>query len=109
MWCEVNKFSRFDRKTYFYPDNPTAYQITQLYTPIVENGRLEIDLENGDKKTIRVNRAHIEADAGKNIHDGDIVIIERRSTAENGESVVVRINDEMVTMKKSRAAETNQK
>ncbi|WP_455755781.1 Asp-tRNA(Asn)/Glu-tRNA(Gln) amidotransferase subunit GatB [Sulfurimonas sp.] len=68
----VNKVSVFDRKSYFYPDSPSAYQITQLYTPIVEHGTLEIDLENGEKKTIRINRAHIEADAGKNIHDGDI-------------------------------------
>ena len=68
----INKTSIFDRKSYFYPDSPTAYQITQLYTPIVEHGTLEIDLEDGSKKTIRVNRAHIEADAGKNIHDGDI-------------------------------------
>ena len=68
----VNKVSIFDRKSYFYPDSPSAYQITQLYTPIVENGTLEIDLEDGSKKTIRINRAHIEADAGKNIHDGDI-------------------------------------
>ena len=68
----INRTSVFDRKSYFYPDSPSAYQITQLYTPIVENGTLEIDLEDGSKKTIRVNRAHIEADAGKNIHDGDI-------------------------------------
>jgi len=68
----VNRTSVFDRKSYFYPDSPSAYQITQLYTPIVEHGELEIDLEDGSKKTIRVNRAHIEADAGKNIHDGDI-------------------------------------
>ena len=68
----VNRTSIFDRKSYFYPDSPSAYQITQLYTPIVENGHLEIDLEDGSKKTIRVNRAHIEADAGKNIHEGDI-------------------------------------
>ena len=68
----VNKVSVFDRKSYFYPDSPSAYQITQLYTPIVEHGELEIDIENGEKKTIRVNRAHIEADAGKNIHDGDV-------------------------------------
>jgi len=70
--ARVNRTSVFDRKSYFYPDSPSAYQITQLYTPIVENGHLEIDLEDGTKKTIRVNRAHIEADAGKNIHDGDI-------------------------------------
>ena len=68
----INKTSYFDRKSYFYPDSPSAYQITQLYTPIVENGKLVIDFEDGSNKTIRINRAHIEADAGKNIHDGDI-------------------------------------
>jgi len=68
----VNRVSYFDRKSYFYPDSPSAYQITQLYTPIVEHGKLVIDFEDGSNKTIRVNRAHIEADAGKNIHDGDI-------------------------------------
>ena len=68
----INKVSYFDRKSYFYPDSPSAYQITQLYTPVVEHGRLRIDLEDGSHKTVRINRAHIEADAGKNIHDGDI-------------------------------------
>ncbi len=68
----INRTSFFDRKSYFYPDSPTSYQITQLYTPVVEHGKLEIDLEDGTHKTIRINRAHIEADAGKNIHDGDI-------------------------------------
>ncbi len=68
----INQTSYFDRKSYFYPDSPSAYQITQLYTPIIEHGKLEIDFEDGTHKTIRINRAHIEADAGKNIHDGDI-------------------------------------
>ncbi len=68
----VNKTSYFDRKSYFYPDSPSAYQITQLYTPVVEHGKLQIDFEDKTQKTIRINRAHIEADAGKNIHDGDI-------------------------------------
>jgi len=68
----INRVSYFDRKSYFYPDSPSAYQITQLYTPIVEHGKLQIDFEDGSNKVIRVNRAHIEADAGKNIHDGDI-------------------------------------
>ncbi len=67
----VNRTSFFDRKSYFYPDSPTAYQITQLYTPVVEHGTLEIDFEDGLHKSIRINRAHIEADAGKNIHDGE--------------------------------------
>ncbi len=68
----INKESFFDRKSYFYPDSPSAYQITQLYTPVVEHGTLQIDFEDGSHKIIRINRAHIEADAGKNIHDGDI-------------------------------------
>ena len=68
----INKTSYFDRKSYFYPDSPTAYQITQLYTPVVEHGTLEINFEDGSKKNIRINRAHIEADAGKNIHDGPV-------------------------------------
>jgi len=68
----INKNSYFDRKSYFYPDSPSAYQITQLYTPVVEHGKLTINFEDGSEKTIRINRAHIEADAGKNIHDGDI-------------------------------------
>ena len=68
----INRTSYFDRKSYFYPDSPSAYQITQFYTPVIQNGELEIELENGTKKTIRVGFAHIEADAGKNIHDGDI-------------------------------------
>jgi len=68
----INQTSYFDRKSYFYPDSPSAYQITQLYTPVVEHGKLRIDFEDGSHKTIRINRAHIEADAGKNIHEGPI-------------------------------------
>jgi aspartyl-tRNA(Asn)/glutamyl-tRNA(Gln) amidotransferase subunit B len=72
LGATVNRTSYFDRKSYFYPDSPTAYQITQFYTPVIQNGTLDIDLEDGSKKTIGVGFAHIEADAGKNIHDGDI-------------------------------------
>jgi aspartyl-tRNA(Asn)/glutamyl-tRNA(Gln) amidotransferase subunit B len=68
----INRTSYFDRKSYFYPDSPSAYQITQFYKPVIQNGKLEIDFEDGRKKTIRVGFAHIEADAGKNIHDGDV-------------------------------------
>jgi len=68
----VNKISYFDRKSYFYPDSPSAYQITQLYRPIVKDGELFIDLDDGTKKRIGINQAHLEADAGKNIHDGEI-------------------------------------
>lgn len=72
LGATVNRTSYFDRKSYFYPDSPTAYQITQFYTPVIQNGTLDIDFEDGTHKTIRVGFAHIEADAGKNIHDGDI-------------------------------------
>ena len=66
--CEISKFSRFDRKNYFYPDLPAAYQITQLYHPICKNGHLDI-LAEGAKKSIGINRIHIEEDAGKLVHD----------------------------------------
>ena len=62
--CKINNFSAFDRKNYFYPDLPKAYQITQFFSPICENGFVDI----GTKK-IRINRIHIEEDAGKLIHD----------------------------------------
>jgi aspartyl-tRNA(Asn)/glutamyl-tRNA(Gln) amidotransferase subunit B len=68
--ADVNHISRFDRKSYFYPDSPSAYQITQLYKAIVQNGEVFIDLKNGTQKRIGVIQAHLEADAGKNIHDG---------------------------------------
>ena len=68
----VNHISNFDRKSYFYPDSPSAYQITQLYRAIVQNGELFIDLDDGTKKRVGITQAHLEADAGKNIHDGDI-------------------------------------
>ena len=67
--AKINKSSRFDRKHYFYPDLPQGYQITQLYEPIIENGFLEIDMQDGSIKKIRINRAHIEQDAGKLTHD----------------------------------------
>jgi aspartyl-tRNA(Asn)/glutamyl-tRNA(Gln) amidotransferase subunit B len=65
----INKYSKFDRKNYFYPDLPAGYQITQLYYPIVSNGYVEIDLQDGSVKRITVVRIHIEQDAGKSIHD----------------------------------------
>lgn len=65
----VNKISIFDRKNYFYADLPLGYQISQLYYPIVTGGYLEIDLEDGSKKTINITRLHLEQDAGKSTHD----------------------------------------
>ncbi len=66
--CEINQYCRFDRKNYFYPDNPQNYQISQLYLPICHDGHLEITTETG-KKTIRIHEMHMEEDAGKLIHD----------------------------------------
>ncbi|MEA2047691.1 MAG: Asp-tRNA(Asn)/Glu-tRNA(Gln) amidotransferase subunit GatB [Campylobacterota bacterium] len=69
--ANVNHTSYFDRKSYFYPDSPSAYQITQLTKAIVQKGELFIDLKDGSQKRIGMTQAHLEADAGKNIHEGD--------------------------------------
>ncbi len=66
--CEISRYSKFDRKNYFYPDNPQNYQISQLYLPICRDGYLEIDGPQGPKK-IRIHEIHMEEDAGKLIHD----------------------------------------
>ena len=66
--CEITKYSKFDRKNYFYPDNPQNYQISQLYLPICRNGHVEIETESG-KKTVRIHEIHMEEDAGKLVHD----------------------------------------
>ena len=68
--CEINKHMHFDRKNYFYPDNPKNYQITQNRTPIGVNGYVEIDTINGKKK-IRIHDIHIEEDTCKSIHSSD--------------------------------------
>jgi aspartyl-tRNA(Asn)/glutamyl-tRNA(Gln) amidotransferase subunit B len=65
----INRWSRFDRKNYFYADLPQGYQISQLYHPIVGEGEIHVDLEGGATKTIGVERIHIEQDAGKLMHD----------------------------------------
>ncbi len=65
----VHKKSVFNRKNYFYPDLPKGYQISQFEIPIVENGELFIDFEDGSQKRIGITRAHLEEDAGKNIHE----------------------------------------
>ena len=66
---DISKFSQFDRKNYFYADLPQGYQITQFYYPIVTNGSLLVDLPDGTGKVIRINRIHLEQDAGKSVHD----------------------------------------
>ncbi|AZV46763.1 Asp-tRNA(Asn)/Glu-tRNA(Gln) amidotransferase GatCAB subunit B [Nautilia sp. PV-1] len=69
--AEINKKSIFARKNYFYPDLPKGYQISQFEIPIVGKGSLTIEV-NGETKEIGITRAHLEEDAGKNIHDGDV-------------------------------------
>jgi aspartyl-tRNA(Asn)/glutamyl-tRNA(Gln) amidotransferase subunit B len=65
----INKYSVFERKNYFYPDLPQGYQISQYAHPIVGNGEIEIDLNDGSTKTIGIERLHLEQDAGKSLHD----------------------------------------
>lgn len=66
--CTITQYCKFDRKNYFYPDNPQNYQISQLYLPICRNGGIEIETVAG-KKTIGIHEIHMEEDAGKLIHD----------------------------------------
>jgi len=66
--CKIHSYCKFDRKNYFYPDNPQNYQISQLYLPICINGGVEIETAAG-KKTIGIHEIHMEEDAGKLIHD----------------------------------------
>ncbi|MCP5173368.1 MAG: Asp-tRNA(Asn)/Glu-tRNA(Gln) amidotransferase subunit GatB [Pseudomonadales bacterium] len=67
--AEIASTSVFERKNYFYPDLPKGYQTTQLEKPIVGPGRVEIELANGSKKSIRIHHAHLEEDAGKSLHE----------------------------------------
>ncbi len=66
--CEISRFTKWDRKSYYYPDLPKNYQISQYDLPLSANGFIEIPLENGWTKKIRIIRAHLEEDAGKNLH-----------------------------------------
>lgn len=67
--AKINKTSVFERKNYFYPDLPNGYQISQYQHPIVGEGEINIDLEDGSSKTVRIERLHLEQDAGKSLHD----------------------------------------
>ena len=67
LHAEITPFTHFDRKNYFYADNPKAYQITQSETPLARNGYIEIEVD-GKKKRIGIEELHIEEDAGKNTH-----------------------------------------
>src|SRR6056297_3600295 len=67
--AQINRMSAFDRKNYFYPDLPQGYQISQLYHPIVGEGEILVDMGPGVARLVRVERIHLEQDAGKSIHD----------------------------------------
>ena len=69
--AEIGKTSVFERKNYFYPDLPKGYQTTQLEQPVVGPGTVEIQLDNGETKSVRIHHAHLEEDAGKSLHEGD--------------------------------------
>ncbi|ADO02262.1 aspartyl/glutamyl-tRNA amidotransferase subunit B [Helicobacter pylori SJM180] len=73
--AHINQYSIFARKNYFYPDLPKAYQISQFEVPIVSDGKLEIDTKDGTK-IVRIERAHMEEDAGKNIHEGSYSLVD---------------------------------
>ena len=80
--CEISQSTHFDRKNYFYPDNPKAYQISQDENPIGHDGWIDIEVE-GKTKRIRIERVHLEEDAGKNIHGSDgysLVDLNRQGT-----------------------------
>ena len=67
--ADINDLSIFERKNYFYPDLPKGYQISQFQKPIVSNGQLQIQLDDGSEKIVHINRAHLEEDAGKSLHE----------------------------------------
>ena len=69
--AHINTFSAFDRKNYFYPDLPQGYQISQLYHPIVGEGEVFVELGDGTARLVRIERIHLEQDAGKSVHDMD--------------------------------------
>ncbi|GHQ18100.1 Asp-tRNA(Asn)/Glu-tRNA(Gln) amidotransferase subunit GatB [Helicobacter pylori] len=73
--ANINQYSIFARKNYFYPDLPKAYQISQFEVPIVSDGKLEIDTKESTK-IVRIERAHMEEDAGKNIHEGSYSLVD---------------------------------
>ena len=69
--AQINRVSRFDRKNYFYPDLPAGYQISQFAEPIVGEGEVEVERDDGSTFVVRIERLHLEQDAGKSIHDMD--------------------------------------
>jgi aspartyl-tRNA(Asn)/glutamyl-tRNA(Gln) amidotransferase subunit B len=85
LGAQINAWSRFDRKNYFYPDLPPGYQISQYKDPIVGEGRIEVERDDGSTFAVGVERLHLEQDAGKSIHDADpdatLVDLNRAGTA----------------------------
>ncbi len=71
LQADINLFSQFDRKNYFYPDLPQGYQISQLYHPIVGEGEVMVEMGEGTVRRVRIERIHLEQDAGKSVHDMD--------------------------------------
>lgn len=69
LGCEITRLTRFDRKNYFYPDLPKAYQISQLYAPICTGGGIAVTTDGGEEKYIRLHEIHMEEDAGKLVHN----------------------------------------
>lgn len=67
--AEINRYSVFDRKNYFYPDLPPNYQISQYAQPVVGPGMVRVDLEDGSVREVGIERLHLEQDAGKSLHD----------------------------------------
>lgn len=70
LGCSIRRVSVFARKNYFYPDLPKGYQISQFDAPLCEDGAIEVPMPDGSSRTVRIQRAHMEEDAGKNIHGG---------------------------------------
>lgn len=78
--CEIQNYSRFDRKSYFYPDLPKGYQITQFDFPICKNGYLDINLDDGSVKRVRINRIHMEEDTARLSHNDSTLVDFNRSS-----------------------------
>src|SRR5690625_4995167 len=73
LGCQIPSYSRFDRKNYFYPDLPKAYQVSQQDHPFCVNGSVEFEL-NGEKRRVGITRVHLEEEAGKSVHSGDNIL-----------------------------------
>lgn len=76
LGCVVNRRSQFDRKHYFYPDQPAGYQITQQFHPICSDGEVEVVLQNGEQRKVRIARLQLEQDTGKMIHERDGTLLD---------------------------------